>query len=325
MSDLTTTYANKPGPREAINANQIEFMFKRYLSNPLRAYAYQQKDMCYVYTSSEYASIGDLTGVFKSDYINLIIDVENEYYDTVDVFGEERIVSKTYNMYIRSDTSPNENRLDHLYDYKLKKAVNDILDSLSTNDKLLVHKEFMAVNGSSGIFNQDYVTVSGVQRINTVSPSNFDDLFSNFDFRETDNYPYRLGADFLGGLRFSWPNYRYQADRTRTISNTFDIKNEFNLITGYSAGGSGIDLYIRHDKDGYIGAYELSNDSNKGNFIEHMDVFLQGYPGINILPDNVKFRVANSTYTFIDQDDVGRELRNEIQVEVKEYLDYPLG
>ena len=315
-----------------------ELLFQRFLSSPKMKWSTKVRP--YIVDTAGAASDEGVESNLQIGIPRVIIDIEDVKYDTVSLFTGNKIIAKNYGMFIRCLDYPANVEDESRADIQLKRITDDICRALQTDDHLYIYKEWylerMGLNNS--VF--DTPTFSSRNNLNFLSAD-----IEEFS-REVENYP---DLEELAGYLI----YPYHVTLLHRVEDqiiipdsvsddmTFGKVNRIYGIYGrkpndnkiylqfYGAVIGGAPKELDESEDSYLletpfiiddegnlvnnPAPNLHNEAvtlDDGTFDPEPDM-------VDIRPPNIRFSLSSTYYTFIDKEDVGRELRNEISITVK--------
>ena len=300
--------------------NQLEELIKSYLSNPIIEWGC---DTPYVLTSTELLTVDDVKESMDSEDepIILRVDVESVLYDTIETFIGTHIVAQLYNTYLRASMSGLIDEREQVDDYKLKNVTDTIIRYMTNYKGFNVYQEgylFRDSAVSEHHFNENIVLR--------------EDYTCDATFK--DNYPF----DIIGHMPYpynAYQNIMYVPDG----EGMYIIGDDTNFVYGWLVCSKSLiegipsmlpKLLFRgetaagtaYDKE-KKGWWLFSPVRTECTYLESLDE-INDIANCDIVVTNLllqsnvnKISLINTIYQFIDDDDIGREIRNESLLSVR--------
>ena len=296
---------------------EVESLFQRYLANPMRDWT---GEIPYVIRATEDEAIKGIEGLgninnTQSDIkpkIEIVVDIEDVRYENISF----TMKAAHYSMFLRASTEIIGTQNEPDFDRRLKQVTNDI-ERFIRSDDMLVYQEIFARRLRPNILESEWplsgmsLRDRGLAFIEPVPipestrdkdlekyPGIYDDEQTLDDINIHPYHPYEIdeyGSDVIIQDKYERVyGYRYNLDRLR--------------FRGSLPNG------VEQD-------YLLSDDTIDNEDVEPINTNIPAnYTQINIRPKElISFELQNTFFTFIDRDDVDRELRNETLVRVSVY------
>ena len=344
-----------------IDILNLELLFQRYLSNPLRKWSTVVQP--YIVDTSGAASDAEVAPNLQVGRPRVVVDIEDVSYDTIRTFSGSHTIAKNYSMYIRCLDYPTSSEEESRVDRQLKMITDDICKALQSDKQMEIYQEFYVErdgdnNSPNVVTFPDLVGLESNMNTFQDQIENYPDLeglagFLPFPYHVTvlqeiaqqdgrtiivvpdetpDDLQYgrvnriygilgsydsedQIWLQFYGALagterQLDEPEQLYRLETqyvhegSRRVLDTRDISHHKKVHQVYQASyGTLVNQNLPYDNE----VVQVSD-----NLFIPFDAYK-----IDIKPSNLQFQLVNTFFTFIDSDDVGRELRNEILVRVK--------
>ena len=298
--------------------NQLEELIKSYLTNPIIEWGC---DTPYVLTSSEPLNVEELGGI---DPILLRVDVESVLYDTIETFIGTHIVAQLYNTYLRASMPGNMDELEEVNDYKLKNITDTIIKYMTNYKGFNVYQEGYLFRDSA--VSEHHFNENIVLREDYTCDATFKDNYKEqFPITEYMQYPHNTYQNIMyvpdgEGMYIIGDdtNYIYgwlvcSKELIKGLDNSALPKL---LFRGKTAAGTPDDK----KKEGW---WLFSPARTECTYLESLDE-INDSANCDIVVTNLllqsnvnKISLINTIYQFIDDDDIGREIRNESLLSVR--------
>ena len=321
--------------------NPVEEYFTRFLSSPIRKW---KGVTPFCVSLIEKSQIRDNIDSVNEDgetvpLFTVSPDVEDLQYETVQLFGQNKVVAKRHRLFLRAMAGHNVNNAESY----LKDITDSFCEALQ-GSKLNVARECkINIVHDGTVPMMEHLTEEGREE----QLENYPGLSDLSGLLPYPYHVYELERNEDNEIDFSTESFEVIGLNGEPVQQQVEVETLFGYMFRYKIPRPVSDpLYNTNTEEGqYIFFYRLMfygrlngvvefylfnyHSSNDGTYtIEsavdfsptHYKEYIQTID-LNRVYRNISFEIINTIFTFIDIDDVGRELRDETLLHVREITD----